>query len=184
MSRVSSRLLLSLWVGLTVAGCGSSRPPPVYATETFQPESPFMTWIARDPAGACELGKRALLGQGYQIDDANPTRIHGEKFFQPKADRGVTLGITLFCLPSSLGAAVYANALEKRFELKSAPSSTAVNVAGIGGISLPWASDKEALVKVGEETIADAEFYKRLFALIESLASGTTPSLVNSAAGN
>ncbi|MBS0510932.1 MAG: DUF2242 domain-containing protein [Proteobacteria bacterium] len=184
MSRVSSRLLLSLWVGLTLAGCGSSRPPPVYMTETFQAESPFMSWIARDPAGACELGKRALLSQGYQIDDANPTRIHGEKFFQPRSDRGVTLGITLFCLPSSLGAAVYANALEKRFELKSAPSSTAVNVAGIGGISLPWTSDKEALVKVGEETIADAEFYKRLFALIEGLASGTTPPLVNNAMDN
>ncbi|ATE60265.1 DUF2242 domain-containing protein [Thauera sinica] len=182
MSRVSSRLFPMVCAGLTFAGCASP-PPPVYRGETFQPDSPFVTWIARDPIGACELGKRALLSQGYRIDDADPTRIRGEKFFQPRSDRGVTLGITLFCLPSSLGAAVYANGLETRYELKSAASSTAVNVAGIGGISLPWASDKEALVKVGEETISDAGFYKRLFGLIEGLASGTMPSPTEDAGG-
>ncbi len=35
---------------------------------------------------------------------------------------------------------------------------------------MPWPTDKNALVKVGEETIADAEFYRRLFVLIENLA--------------
>lgn len=136
-----------------------------------------MTWIARDPAAACELGKRALLSQGYQVDDGNPIRIRGEKFFQPAADRGVTLAITLVCLASNLGSVVYANGLETRYELKSSSSSTALSVAGIGGISLPWSADKEALVKVGEETIADADFYKRLFGLIEGLSSGLAPAL-------
>ena len=73
------------------------------------------------------------------------------------------------CLPSNVGAVIYANALQTRYELKSASSSTGVSVAGIGSISLPWAADKEALVKVGEETVADPDFYRRLFALIDAL---------------
>ena len=174
MPRIASSLLLLLCVGLTLAGCRSA-PPPVYRSETFQSESPFMTWIMRDPVGACELGKRALLSQGYQVDDGIPTRIRGDKYFQPTSDRGVTLGITLVCLNSNLGAAVYANGLETRYELKSAASSTAANVAGLGGISPPCASVKDALVKAGEETIDDADSYRRLFALIVGLACGMLP---------
>lgn len=175
MSCFISRLVLLACATLLAIGC-ASKPQPVYRSEAFGVESPFMTWIARDPGGACELGKRALLSQGYQVDDANATRVRGEKFFRPAPDSGVTLSITLVCLASNLGSVVYANGLETRYELKSSSSSTALSVAGIGGISLPWSADKEALVKVGEETISDADFYKRLFGLIEGLASGFAPA--------
>jgi hypothetical protein len=174
MLHVLHRLPLLACAGLILAGCASP-PAPVYRSETFQSESPFMTWISRDPAGTCELGKRALLSQGYQVDGVNPALIRGEKFFQPKPDKGVKLAITLVCLPSNLGTVMYANALETRYELKSAASSTGVSLAGVGSISLPWASDKEALIKVGDETVSDADFYRRLFALIEGLASGLMP---------
>ena len=154
--------------GLLLAGCASA-PPPAYRSENFDAESPFVTWSTREPAAACEIGKRALLSQGYQVDSSKPNSIRGEKFFLPKADYGMTLNITLVCLPSNVGTAVYANALQTRYELKSAASSTGVSVAGIGSISVPWASDKEALIKVGEETISDPDFYRRLFGLIEAL---------------
>ncbi|MPN41927.1 hypothetical protein SDC9_189482 [bioreactor metagenome] len=65
---------------------------------------------------------------------------------------------------------IYANALQTRYELKAGGSSTGLSVTGLGSISVPWPTDKNSLVKVGEETIADAEFYRRLFVLIENLA--------------
>lgn len=154
-------------VALVVSAC--STPPAPYLTETFDSESPFMDWSDRQPAAACELGKRALLSQGYRVDSTNPQSIRGEKFFQPKGDVGMTLHITLVCLPSNLGAVLYANALQTRFEMKSAASSTGVSVAGVGSISLPWSSDKEAMVKVGEETVTDPGFYRRFFGLIDML---------------
>jgi len=167
-----ARLLALLAVAsLLVAGCRTS-PPPAYRGETFDTESPFVNWSTKEPVAACEIAKRALLSQGYKVDSSNPTSIRGEKLFLPKPDYAMRLDITLVCLPSNVGAAMYANALQTRFEMKSAASSAGVGVAGVGSISLPWSSDKEALVKVGEETISDPAFYRRLFALIEALQGG------------
>ncbi|BAL22892.1 DUF2242 domain-containing protein [Azoarcus sp. KH32C] len=165
LARRAPALLLG---GLLLTGC-SHAPAPAYRAETFKAESPFVTWSQRDPAAACEVGRRALLSQGYQVDSTNPTRIRGDKHFLPQPSYSMTLGITLECLPSNLGTAMYANALQTRYELKSAATSAGVGVAGIGSISLPWTADKEAMVKTGEETIADPDFYHRLFALIESM---------------
>ena len=170
MSCVRRRLVPFLASAVTLGGAGcASAPPAVYQSESFQRESPFVTWSTREPAGACELGKRALLSQGYQIDGSDAVRVKGQKLFQPKPDQGVSLDITLVCLPSNVGAVVYANALQTRFALKAASTSTGVSVAGLGSISLPWSADKEAMVKVGEETVTDPDFYRRLFALIEAL---------------
>ena len=168
MSRSVSCLYPVILAGLLAAGCATP-PPAVYRAESFQRETPFVTWSTREPAGACEVGKRALLSQGYQLDGADPVRVRGEKLFQPSPEQAVTLNITLVCLPSNVGAVMYANALQTRYALKAASSSTGVSVAGIGSISLPWAADKEALVKVGEETVVDPDFYRRLFALIDVL---------------
>ena len=60
-------------------------------------------------------------------------------------------------------------ALQTRYELKTSTTSAGVSVAGMGSISLPWLADKDSLVKVGEETVADTEFYQRLFTLIRSM---------------
>ena len=178
MSCSARRLVLPLSVAALLVGGGcASKPPSVYQSETFEHESPFVTWSTREPAGACELGKRALLSQGYQIDSSNPVRVQGQKLFQPKPDQGVSLDITLVCLPSTVGAVVYANALQTRYALKASSASTGVSVAGLGSISLPWAADKEALVKVGEETITDPDFYRRLFALFEALDSARVGSV-------
>lgn len=166
--RLLSRGLPIALAGCFLAGCASS-PPPVYSKETFNTESPFEHWSTREPVAACELGKRALLSQGYQVDDTKPESIRGEKLFQPLPEHGMKLHISLVCLPSNLGAVIYANARQTRFALKSRGSSAGVSVAGIGSISLPWSADKEDLVKVGEETVADPDFYRRLFALIDSL---------------
>ena len=109
------------------------------------------------------------MSQGYQVDDSKPQTIRGEKLFQPQPDYVMKLNITLVCLPSNVGAGLYANALQTRYELKSRGTSAGVSVAGFGSINLPWSTDKDVLTKVGEETIADPDFYRRLFALIDAL---------------
>lgn len=163
---------LLLLAGVLASGCATP-PPPAYHSEAFRAESPFEYWSTRQPAAACELGKRALLSQGYQVDDAKPQNIRGEKLFQPQADHGMKLNITLVCLPSNVGAVIYANGQQSRYELKARPGSAGVSLAGLGSISLPWTADKDQLVKIGEETISDPDFYRRLFSLIESLDGGS-----------
>ena len=152
-----------------VAGC-SSAPAPVYRTETFEAETPFQYHSDLPPLVLCEYGKRALLSQAYEVDASVPSNIRGSKFFQPQAEQQVQLRITLSCMGTGRDTTIYANALQTRYELKAGGSSTGLSVSGLGSISVPWPTDKNSLVKVGEETIADAEFYRRLFVLIENLA--------------
>lgn len=154
---------------LALAAC-STAPAPVYRSETFDAETPYQYHSDLPPLVLCEYGKRALLSQAYEVDSSVPSNIRGSKFFQPQAEHQVQLRITLTCMGSGRDTTIYANALQTRYELKAGGSSTGLSVSGLGSISVPWPTDKNSLVKVGEETIADAEFYRRLFVLIENLA--------------
>lgn len=154
---------------LLVTAClGAGKAARVYDEEAFSRDTPFEYYSSREPEGACEVGKRALLSQGYEVDAAKPLAIKGEKYFKQATEKATKLTITLVCLPSSLGAAVYANALETQYQLKS-QSSGGVSVTGVGSVSLPWFVDKDTLVKTGEVTITDPDFYKRLFELIKNI---------------
>lgn len=168
MPRPCRPSLPALAVALMLAGC-ASQPSPAYRAEKFDVESPFQLQSDLPPLVLCDYGKRALLSQGYEVDASSPQSIRGSKFFQPQADYQVQLRITLVCLPGKSDSTIFANALQTRYELKSGGSSTGLSVAGIGSISLPWPTDKSSLVKVGEETVNDPGFYRRLFALIELL---------------
>ena len=162
-------LLLALLTGLLLGASSSTKGPRSYHSEAFSSETPFQYYSNRDAGGACEIGKRALLSQGYQINEEKPQSVRGEKFFRPRPDEANRLSITLVCLPSSLGAVIYASALETQYEMKSKGSSAGVSVSALGSVSLPWAIDKDTLVKVGEETVIAHDFYQRLFDLIKSL---------------
>ena len=167
----ASRTIAALALTAAVlVGCAStSKPSRVHQGETFTVDTPFVYYSNRDPEGACEIGKRALLSQGYQVEGAQPTNIKGEKYFRPLPTQATRLTITLVCLPSSMGAAVYASAMETSYELKSSGTSAGLSVAGVGSVSMPWAADKDTLVKTGEVTVTAPEFYQRLFELIRTL---------------
>lgn len=162
-------LALALLASLSLGACMATKAPRSYQSEAFSSETPFQYYSNRDAESACEIGKRALLSQGYQINDEKPQSVRGEKFFRPRPDEANRLSITLVCLPSSLGAVIYASALETQYEMKSKGSSAGVSVSALGSVSLPWAIDKDTLVKVGEETVIAHDFYRRLFDLIKSL---------------
>lgn len=162
-------IALAILLPVFLTGCVATKPSRAYQTENFTADSPFQYYSSREPDAACEIGKRALLSQGYHIESAQPLNISGEKYFQPVPDHATKLTITLICLPSSLGAVMYANALETNFELKSSGSSAGVSVSGLGSLSLPWTADKDTRVKTGEATITEPEFYQKLFELIKTL---------------
>ncbi len=171
LSCLARSLALATLLGLLLDGCSSTKTSRSYQTEAFTSESPFQYYSSQEPDRACEIAKRALLSQGYQVDDAKPRNIRGEKYFRPMPDEATRLTITLVCLPSSLGSVIYANALETQFEMKSKGSNAGVSVSAFGSVSLPWSIDKDTLVKVGEETVTAPAFYQRLFELIKSLDS-------------
>lgn len=167
-SRPQARSCL-IMLALAIGGCNTTAPIHAYKSEAFSLESPFQYYSSREPAATCEIGKRALLSQGYQMEGTQPLTIRGEKYFQPKPELATKLTITLVCLPSSLGAVMYANAMETQFELKSTGSSAGLSVSGMGSLSLPWAVDKDTLVKTGDITITAPDFYQKLFDLIKTL---------------
>src|ERR1035437_9580495 len=134
-------LALAILSGLLLNGC-STQHPRVYQGEAFTIDTPFQYYSDREPEGACEIGKRALLSQGYQLDATPALNVRGAKYFQPSTEHATKLTISLVCLASSLGTVIYANALETHFELKSSSSSAGMSVSGIGSLSLPWAADK------------------------------------------
>jgi len=149
-----------------LAACAS--PPQVYKAETFSPTTPYQHDSNLSAASSCEAGRRALLSQGYQVVEKGQDRIEGSKAFQPVAGHHMTLDIALVCLAANGGASIYASAKQTHYELKANSSSAGVSVAGLGSISLPWSANNENLVKVGEETVSDADFYERFFSLVES----------------
>ncbi len=165
-------LALAALLGMALVACSSAKPPRSYQSETFPSESTFQYYSSREPGLACEIARRALLSQGYHVDDAKPLSIRGEKFFRPSPDQGSTLSIILVCLPSSLGTVIYASGLETQYEMKSKGSNAGVSVSALGSVTLPWSVDKDTLVKIGEETVTDPAFYQRLFQLIKSLDGG------------
>ena len=158
-------------LGLLLSACSSTKTSRSYQTEAFTSESPFQYYSNQAPDKACEIARRALLSQGYQVEESKPGNVRGEKYFRPTPDEGTRLSITLVCLPSSLGTVIYASALETQYEMKSKGNNAGVSVAAFGSVSLPWSIDKDTLVKVGEETITAPAFYQRLFELIKSLDS-------------
>ena len=168
MSRFTFYRLPALLLSIALGAC-SSAPTPVYRSELFEAETPFQFHSDLPPLMLCDLGKRALLSQAYEVDASSPQNIRGSKFFPPQTDYQTQIRITLVCLPGKEDSTIFANALQTRYELKSGGSSTGLSVAGLGSISVPWPTDKNSLIKVGEETISDPEFYRRLFVLIDNL---------------
>lgn len=164
------RTLLPLIVACLVAGCAAPSTPlsalSVYPKESFGADTPFEYRIKADSESACEAGRRALLSQGYQVEQKAKALIQGHKAFQPSKEHHTRLEINLVCLEAEPGAIIYASAKQTYFELKASNTSAGLSVSGMGSISLPWVSSSENMIKVGEETIADGDFYRRLFVLL------------------
>ena len=162
-------LFLLSCAALALGACSSApKKDLTYRSERFNTNSPYEVAVDVAPTAACDAGRRALLSQGYVIEDAKPDAVKARKFFQPERNVHVQINFVLSCLADGDGTEVFANAREVRDELKASSSSAGVSVAGIGSLNLPLGGNGESLVKVGEETITDSDFYGRFFALMQS----------------
>lgn len=150
---------------LGLAACGSK---PVHLTERFDPLAPFQYRIPAELERACEAARLALLSQGYATEELRANQIKGSKAFQPEKDNHVLIDFNVVCAATRTGTTLYANALESRYDLKKTSQAAGISVASVGAISLPWGSSTESLVKVGGQTIADPDFYKRFYELVDS----------------
>lgn len=155
-------LLLTALAGL--AACGSD---PVHEKESFDPAAPYQYRVPAELDRACEAARLALLSQGYATEAARPHELKATKAFQPDDESHAVIEFNVVCATTRKGTMVYANALEKRFELKKDTKAAGISVPSLGAINLPWGSSSESLVMVASKTITTADFYRRYYDLID-----------------
>ena len=168
--RGAMRLVLGLLaVGVVLAGCAA--PTKVYSPqENFGSVATYSRLFDAAPAQTCEAARRALLSQGYIINNHVAEMVEGRKNFQPEADAHLQMMIRVVCVPESANGKVslgFVTALQDRYSLKKTNNSASVGVGGVGSLSLPLLATDEALIKVGSETIASDVFYDSFFDLIK-----------------
>lgn len=119
-------------------------------------------------AQTCEAARRALLSQGYIVETATKDEVKGRKYYQPTPDVHYEVQMRVVCAAGGqgdMGTSAFASAIQDRYVIKKVNNSASVGVGGLGSLSLPLNSTDDTLVKVGSETIADAQFYARFFDL-------------------
>lgn len=152
---------------MLLTACGGA--PKVYREEAFEKDSPYHQHFPLPAERACDGARRALLSQGYVVDDTRMDHLKGVKQFQPDEDIHVVMEFNVVCTTKNGASTMFANAMQTRYDLKKSRQSLGFSVPSVGSISLPWGSNMEALVKVGGETIDDEEFYERFFQLARKL---------------
>jgi hypothetical protein len=142
--------------------------------QVFQNEFASTNVFSRSFPGSeeetCEAARRALLSQGYIINEATASQVRGRKHFQPKNDVHVQVEFHVVCAPNSKGSnstTAFVNAVRDRYTLKKSSSSASLGVGVLGSLSVPFSSTDDSLVRVASETIPTRNFYDRFFEVVE-----------------
>lgn len=170
--RQSNRCLPALVAALlagALSACATSSKSVVYQHEAFGSTSTYSRSFADSADKTCEAARRALLSQGYLVNQAKADLVDGQKNFQPKSDSHVQIVFRVVCVAdaSGKGSSAFVSALEDRYALKKSNNSASLGVGALGSISLPFSSSDDALVKVASATIPAGDFYQRFFVLVE-----------------
>lgn len=170
---------------LLLAACKTA--PTIDERDSFTQGNTYSRSFAASSEVACEASRRSLLGQGYIIDKAEPTRVSGHKNYQD-TENGNRHGQILFnveCAPGGDGGAmVYVSALRELYTMKKSSNSASVGLGVLGAVSMPVGASDDALVRMSSETISRGAFYEGFFQQVtQNLASakaaidsGTTPA--------
>lgn len=161
-------LLTVLATNAVLYGCGT---PPVYRDEAFRLDTPYSKRIAGSEKIVCGSVRRALLSQGYALESSTePEILNATKAFQ-QDEQMVMLRVQTTCMDNGDGSyTVYACAQQETSELQPIKQPLGVTIGTIAGLTIPSGSARIP-VTVRRETIQDADFYARLYKLIEQLAS-------------
>ncbi|MDP3841761.1 MAG: DUF2242 domain-containing protein [Oxalobacteraceae bacterium] len=161
--------LLAILLAGVVSACSIPAKSVAYQDEGFDSASTFSRSFAMSADATCEAARRALLSQGYQINQTNAELVDGRKNFQPNSDSHIQIAFRIVCVadPSGKGSTAFVSALEDRYALKKSNNSASLGVGALGSISLPFSSSNDSLVKVASLTIPAGEFYQRFFVLVD-----------------
>lgn len=168
------RILLLAIAALALAGCGGSGTPvKLYKSENFKSEAAFSKKIPLPSGVVCRSVKRALLSQGYLIDQSPQNKdapwLVGTKNWQPEEDVAVTLRLQVTCVhEDENSSSVFATAVEEAYKLQTITGSVSAGVS-IATITMPSTSGR-ALMVVRRETIQDPKFYDQFYNLVHKYA--------------
>ncbi|MFC7207740.1 DUF2242 domain-containing protein [Comamonas endophytica] len=160
------------WLALagTLAGCANEPMKKVRSQEDFSSTATYSRLFDAKPAQTCEAARRALLSQGYMINNASADLVEGNKSFQPEPEVHLQMLIRVVCVPETADHSVslgFVTALQDRYALKKSASSASLGVGALGSVSLPLSATNDSMVKVGSETIAADAFYENFFDLVK-----------------
>lgn len=155
---------------LSLSGCAAILPTkaPNTVLDDFGSSEVYSRAFPGTAKSTCEAGRRALLGQGYIIED-QVSSIKAQKNFQPGPETHIQVRFTVTCADNSKGsntATVFVNAVKDRYSLRKSTNSASVGIPAVS-FSVPLTSTDEALVKVASETIASKKFYNHFFDTVE-----------------
>ena len=160
-------------VAAVLAGCGGGAPVKLYKNEDFQSGAAFSRKIAMPSSIVCRSVKRALLSQGFQINQTPGNKdsplLVGSKNWQPEEDVAVTLSLQVTCVhEDDNSSTVFATAVEEAYKLQTVMGSVSAGVS-IATVTMPTNSGR-ALMVVRRETIQDPKFYEKFYGLVQTYA--------------
>lgn len=167
--------LAVLLAGAALSGCarmpetmpGLERMTP-FTPNDFDSANMHTRHVLASQANTCEAARRALLSLGYVVGSASADAVAGRKYYQPQHDVHYEVELRVVCAPEGQGdgrTSAFASAVQDRYVIKKVNNSASLGVGGLGSVSLPVSATDDTLVKVGSETITDAQFYDRFFQL-------------------
>lgn len=165
--------LIAASLTLALSGCGGGPPVKLYKSEDFQDKASFSKTIAMPSSVVCRNVKRALLSQGYTIEQTPGNKdspfLTGVKNWQPEDDIAVTLKLQVTCVHEDENSStVFATAIEEAYKLQTFMGSVSAGVS-IATVTMPSSSGR-ALAVVRRETIQDPKFYDRFYTLVQKFA--------------
>ena len=166
-----AKAAVSCLATLLLLGACAGQQPSVYQTERFDPVSFFSRGFDETADRTCEAARRALLSQGYVVDELRKLGISARKSFQPRDETHLQLVFSISCTPDGKrsvdGSTLFVSALQERYSLKKSSGSASLGVGPIGSVSLPFGAGNDSLIKTGSETIPSGAFYERFFELVQ-----------------
>ena len=174
--RVGSLFVL-LAAAALLESCAS--PGPGYGLqERFGSGNMHSRLFDAAPGRTCEAGRRALLSQGYFINNVREDLVEGSKSFQPDAESHMQITIRVVCVPDGGQGTVtlgFVTALQDSYIVKKGNNSASLGVPAIGSLSLPFMAGSESLVKVGSQTVNSKQFYDSFFDIVKRYLLQDTP---------
>ena len=166
-------LIVPVAFALLLAGCFGGPPVKLYMSEDFKGGAAFSRTIPLSSDVVCRSVKRALLSQGYSIEQTPGNQgsplLTGTKNWQPEDDIAITLKLQVTCVyENENSSTVFATAVEEAYKLQAVMGSVSAGVS-VATVTMPATSGR-ALMPVRRETIQDPKFYDRFYSLVQKYA--------------